>query len=46
MWRTARWTVVARGCRALVPVNSPASARGRALFSHEDQPLWRPTTLL
>ncbi|MCI95011.1 hypothetical protein A2U01_0116309, partial [Trifolium medium] len=35
MWRTARRTVVTRGCRAVMPVVSPASARGRDLFCHE-----------
>ncbi|MCI94893.1 hypothetical protein A2U01_0116191, partial [Trifolium medium] len=34
MWRTARKTIVARGCRVAMPVVSPASARGRALFCH------------
>ncbi|MCI28385.1 hypothetical protein A2U01_0049585, partial [Trifolium medium] len=46
MWRTARRSVAAQGCWALVPVVSPTSARGRALFGHEHQSLRRPTTLL
>ncbi|MCI40639.1 hypothetical protein A2U01_0061872 [Trifolium medium] len=35
MWRAAKRIVVIRRCRAFIPVVSPTSAGGRALFVHE-----------
>ncbi|MCI67478.1 hypothetical protein A2U01_0088737, partial [Trifolium medium] len=46
MWRTTRRSVAVQGCWALMPVVSPTSARGRALFGDDHQSLWGPTTLL